>query len=166
MGKKLENLEEDYRALLVNYGDIIHNMNFRELVKWHLALKRKKSDLLGTIAISTNATLALGLVRYGQGLLIEDFEENPLIQAISEGWAVNMGVALFEREILNMIEGLINAGVGNDLFGSIIPRLVDRNYPIGVYKYDGEWIDIGLKVKQHNEKYPFIRFIIQELMRD
>ena len=158
----LEDLNESYDTLLVNYGDILHDIDLRELVRRHLALKSSYEDLLGTIAVSTNADLDFGAVMY-RGGLVERFEERPVIGRVAEGWGVNIGVAVLEKGIFAPIEGLRRAGGGLDLFGSVIPWIVKRGRRVGVYLYRGEWIDVGLKVKQHQEKYPFIRELIERL---
>ncbi|MDD1774519.1 MAG: NDP-sugar synthase [Methanobacterium sp.] len=122
-------------TFMVLSGDVISNMNFRQMQEFH-----KKKKALATLVL----TRVADPTHFGIAVLNEDQEivsylEKPEKDQIFSNIA-NTGVYILEPEIFNYfddIEGEI------DFSKDIFPRLIEEKAGIYGYVFDGYWNDIG-----------------------
>ncbi len=122
--KKIKKLDSNF---LVLNGDLLTNLSFKTFSERHL-----KNNAPATIAVCNRA------VKIDFGVVLND---NDIITGYSEKprlkYAVSMGIYAFNREILKYIP--------NKKFD--FPELVDKLIISGtnpkIYKFKGQWLDIG-----------------------
>ncbi|MAJ43837.1 MAG: nucleoside-diphosphate-sugar pyrophosphorylase [Candidatus Marinimicrobia bacterium] len=114
---------------LIMNGDVLTNLNFSELYKYHVenkniytisSFKRKHKNDYGVLKINDNGYLV-------------DFHEKPITEFI-----VSMGVYMANKEILNYIPE--NQAYG---FDHLMLDLIKRGKNASVKSFDGYWLDIG-----------------------
>ncbi|ARM76339.1 sugar phosphate nucleotidyltransferase [Acidianus manzaensis] len=113
--------------VLVIYGDIYSEVNYKELIDFHL-----KHDCKATMV----ATEVEDPRRYGV-LLTEDEKITEIIEKPKNPISnlINAGVYVFNKDILDLIHG-------ESISKSFIPKILEKGC-ISVYKYSGVWADIG-----------------------
>jgi len=114
---------------LVMNGDILTTIDYRELAEFH-----RTSGAIATIA-SYRKTLPieLGVLEVGEGGRLLRYIEKP-----THEFRVSMGVYIFDPSVRRYIE----PGVRLDL-PDLINRLLDAGQPPAVYRFEGQWLDIG-----------------------
>ena len=119
-------LEETF---LVANGDLLTNLDFSELVRFH---KENGAEL--TIASHvTRVKIDLGVLELDETGNLVNYIEKP-----EKTYAVSMGVYVYEPSVL----GLIQPGQYLD-FPTLVLRLLEQRRRIAVYRFDGMWLDIG-----------------------
>jgi mannose-1-phosphate guanylyltransferase len=133
----------DSTTLVMN-GDIITNLNIRNMIRFH---RRKKSNL--TIALTpVENPSSYGVVETNENNEVVRFLEKPSLDEISRERAnINAGVYLMEPSILEFMEENKVYSIERDIF----PKLVKNNF-YGYIEKDIYWLDIGTpeKYKQVN----------------
>jgi NDP-mannose synthase len=118
--------------LLMN-GDVLTDLDFRELVRAH-----KESGNLLTIAAHSRANqIDYGVIHLGEGdpygtSEVVCYEEKP-----QQTFFVSMGVYVLEPEALEFVPD------GRFDFPDLVSALVAANKRVGAYPYSGFWLDIG-----------------------
>jgi NDP-mannose synthase len=108
-------------------GDVLTNLDYRELVEFH----REREALL-TIAMQTKAVqVELGVIKQVGGL-VNDYVEKPLLD-----YHVSMGIYVYERRALDYLPP------GPCQFPELVLRLIARNQRVAAYLTDADWFDIG-----------------------
>jgi NDP-mannose synthase len=116
-------------AFLVMNGDVLTTLDYRDLVRYH-----REQDNVMTIATHERAIkVDYGLVHLDDRSRIRAFEEKPEIVS-----SVSMGIYVMEPVVLDYIP----EGRHFD-FPDLVYALLEAGLPIGGYRYEGLWFDIG-----------------------
>lgn len=125
-------------TFLVFNADIICNMDFIDLVKFH-----KSKSAAVTIAVTrVDNPSAYGVIEYDQNDYAISFTEKPEAGEIKSNY-INAGVYVIEPEILKKIPGDRPVSVERETF----PALLQKGSKVAVYKSCSYWMDIGTPEK-------------------
>jgi NDP-sugar pyrophosphorylase family protein len=125
--KLMSHLEENF---LVMNGDLLTDINYKDLYDRHMALGGK-----ATVATYTKKTkLQLGVLDADKDGRIVGFREKPVLEN-----KVSMGVYMFNRSIVDYIPADTYFG-----FDSLMYALIDKKDTAFSYPFDGRWFDIGM----------------------
>ncbi|MGH3072978.1 MAG: nucleotidyltransferase family protein [Gaiellaceae bacterium] len=124
----LARIEGGFERLLVMNGDLFTALDFAALVEQHVSSGAQAT--LGLLA--REVPIEFGVIRT-DGDRVVGFDEKPTIT-----YDVSMGVYVFERAVLE----LIPEGRHFD-FPELVLELLARSQPVGVYRSDAFWLDIG-----------------------
>lgn len=121
----IKNLEDEF---IVTNGDILTNLNYVELIEHH----RQSGKKVTICAYKKVVPISLGVLELKDGIL-KDYIEKP-----TYNFNVSMGIYVINREIVKNIPP-------NHYFDfpALIKKLISLSEPINVYKFEGEWYDIG-----------------------
>ena len=121
----IENLDEEF---IVTNGDILSALNFNDLVKCH----RESGKKVTICSYRKEVPISLGVLEL-DGDEVRDYIEKPTYE-----FNVSTGIYVLNRSVVDNIPK-------NQYFDfpSLIKKLISLNEPINVYKYEGEWFDIG-----------------------
>jgi NDP-sugar pyrophosphorylase family protein len=122
-------MEDLDSTFIVMNGDVLTTLDFADLVRFH----REHENLLTIATYHRSIKIDYGILRVDAGHRVEDFEEKPEIVS-----AVSMGVYVMEPEVLEHIP----AGEHFD-FPELVDALLDAGLPVGAYRHEGLWFDIG-----------------------
>jgi len=128
--KKIFN-EDD--TLLVYYGDILTNMNLKDLMSYH-----KKKDAMATVALASGFEVRVGLADIEEEGKIQRFIEKPKLEK-----PVSIGILVFDGAAFKHAQELIEERRTLDLMGDIIPYLIQKDKPVYGFVSDAFWYDIG-----------------------
>lgn len=120
-----ERLSETFLCL---NGDILTDLNIRELTAFHKARGGLLTVATATRAISTD----LGVIDLN-GDRITGFREKPVLHH-----TVSMGIYCMEPEILDHIPEKVPFG-----FDDLMYALLDKHIPVYAYPHQGLWMDLG-----------------------
>jgi NDP-mannose synthase len=123
----IENLDETF--LMMN-GDILTRLDFAELVGVH----RRSTDVLTLAAHRRVIDVNYGVlgVDVPGSQRVEAFHEKPQIPVL-----VSAGIYVLEPEVRDYVPN------GYFDFPDLVQRLLDIGLPVGLYEYDGFWLDLG-----------------------
>jgi mannose-1-phosphate guanylyltransferase len=120
-------------TLLVYYGDILTNMNLKELMSFH-----KEKDAIATVALASGFEVRVGLADVGEEGKIRGFIEKPKLEK-----PVSIGILVFEGIAFKYAQELVEEKRTLDLMGDIIPYLIQKGKPVYGFVSDAFWYDIG-----------------------
>jgi len=124
--KLINDLPEDF---LVMNGDILTNLKFRDLVKYH-----KGKDNIFTISSHLrDERIDYGVLEVNDNDYLCGFKEKPTM-----AYHVSMGIYMVNKKVLEFIPP--NTFYG---FDDLMQDLMKNNLPAGVRVHDGRWLDIG-----------------------
>ena len=125
--KLLKNLPEDF---LVMNGDLLTDLNFKDLFNYHL----NNNSGLTIATYCRDSKIDFGVIKSS------DFDKNVIefIEKPIYKFEVSMGVYVMNKKILNLIPNNIHFG-----FDDLIHYLINNKIQIKTYLYDGYWLDIG-----------------------
>jgi NDP-sugar pyrophosphorylase family protein len=119
-------LDENF---LVMNGDILTDLNYRELFEAH---RRKKA--IATIATyQRDVNIDFGVLEKDSERRIVAFREKPTCH-----FDVSMGVYIFSKKILDLVPKGAPFG-----FDQLMYALVEKKAKVFSYPHDGYWLDIG-----------------------
>ena len=122
--KLIKDLPEEFLAM---NGDIITNINYRNLFKFH---KKKKSDL--TICTKTmSSRVEYGIVKNDKNKYLSDFNEKPKFT-----YNINLGIYIINKKLIKKIEKSKNFG-----FDKLVKKI--PNNKVAVFNSKCKWFDIG-----------------------
>jgi NDP-sugar pyrophosphorylase family protein/flavin reductase (DIM6/NTAB) family NADH-FMN oxidoreductase RutF len=124
--KLVEDLDSTF---LVMNGDVLTELDYRDLISYH----QEHGNML-TIATRKRAIkVDYGILHLDVSQRVRDFEEKPEMTS-----SVSMGIYVMEPEVLNYIPD-------NEYFDfpHLVEALLEARQPIGAYRYGGLWFDIG-----------------------
>ena len=114
---------------LVMNGDLITNLNYRDIVVFH-----EQQEAVATIGTyQKNFKIDLGIIQNDGNFSIVDYIEKP-----THIFNVSMGIYVFSEKTLNYIE----KGKYLDL-PELVKRLLMHGQKAVSYPFDGYWLDIG-----------------------
>jgi len=121
----IQNLNEEF---IVMNGDILTSLNFNDLIEYH----RKMGNPVTICSYKKEIQLTLGVLDLA-GNTVRDYIEKPQYT-----FDVSMGIYAMNRKAVDHIPK-------NQYFDfpTLIKRLISVKEPISVYKFEGEWYDIG-----------------------
>lgn len=128
-------LDETFIAM---NGDVLTNLDYAELVRYH----QRHGNMLTIATHDRRIKIDYGVLHVQQlGMnghtqhRITEFQEKPEIVS-----TVSMGIYVMEPGILDYVP----EGQAFDL-PDLVQALLCANQPVGAFKYDGLWFDIGRK---------------------
>jgi mannose-1-phosphate guanylyltransferase len=120
--------------LIIYYGDILSNINLREMLDQH-----KDSEASATVALSKNYRVRVGTARVRDGVLI-NFNEKPMLkQPVSIGILILNGGLLEDLTLVSEKENKKKF----DIMGDVIPYLIESGQQVNAYISDCFWYDLG-----------------------
>lgn len=141
--KKTDHLYKD--TFLVLNADILCNMDYRELVKFHKA----KAAAVTIAVTSVSNPSDYGVIEYDGSDYAVSFTEKPAAREVKSNF-INAGVYVFEPDVLKEISAEKPVSVERDIF----PVLLSTGYKVAVYEGCKYWMDIGTPEKYlqtHND---------------
>jgi len=120
-------------TVLVYYGDILTNINLRDLLHFH---EKKASS--ATVALASGFTVRVGLADIDKDGKILGFVEKPKLEK-----PVSIGILALKGETLEDIEQLMKGKRTLDLMKDVIPYLIKVGKPVYGYLSNAFWYDVG-----------------------
>jgi NDP-sugar pyrophosphorylase family protein len=121
----ISDLDETF---LVMNGDLLTDLDYGQLVRWHV---EQKND--ATIGVyEKKVSIDLGVLERDGNNRIVDYKEKPTLT-----YEVSMGVYVFSKSILQYVPK------GHFDFPDLVLELIRRGRPIRGYRFQGLWLDIG-----------------------
>lgn len=117
-------------TFLMIYGDVLTELNFRDLVEFHQA-----RDCLATMALTSVEKTSEWGVASVQGSRVVDFVEKPRVKTKSH--LINAGVYVFNPEVFKYLSKA-SKRLEQDLF----PRL-SKERQVCAYPFEGFWQDVA-----------------------
>lgn len=148
--RHLEKYDFDY--VLILSGDQLYQMDFREMIDFHVA---QKGDItIATIPVSAKDAPGFGILKSNESSAIESFVEKPSEEELSEWrsevseqnknkgnhYLASMGIYVFNKGI---IRKMFEEDPGDDFGKDLIPNAIEKGYKTLSFQYDGYWTDIG-----------------------
>lgn len=126
----VEGLEETF---LVMNGDVLTTLDYRELIRYH----HEHGNALTIATRERPIKIDYGVLELaapnGNGSRIVGYREKPELRS-----TVSMGVYVLEPALLRYVP----AGRRFDV-PDLVQELLRHGEPVGAYRYDGLWFDIG-----------------------
>ena len=119
-------------TLLVYYGDILTNMDLKDLLRYH---RDKRS--WATVALASGFTVRVGLADLDDDGKIHGFVEKPTLEK-----PVSVGIIVLKGETLGDMELLKKEKRELDLMGDVISYLAKIGKPVYGYLSDAFWYDV------------------------
>ena len=124
--KRIADLPDDF---LVANGDILTDLDFRNMYEFHLQNKAKL-----TVAIQRRTNhVDYGVLDVDHEGQVTGFKEKP-----SYHLTVSMGIYVFSRSVLELVPDDRPFG-----FDDLMYLMLSRQEPVMTFAYDGYWLDIG-----------------------
>ena len=142
-------------TILVYYGDILSDINLKEMLKAH-----RSSGAATTIAVSMAYRLPVSIAKLNGDRVIE-FEEKPALRL-----PVGIGILAIESETLQHMANLHKKGHDLDLMRDFIPYLIKRGMFVKAYVTDAFWYDVGSLEKYEKLDHDDIEKRFAFLFRD
>ena len=116
-------------TFLVMNGDVLTELDYRDLIRYH----QEHGNMLTIATRSRAIKVDYGILHLDVMQRVRDFEEKPEITT-----PVSMGIYVMEPEVLEHIPE-------NQYFDfpHLVETMLEAGLPIGSYRYDGLWFDIG-----------------------
>jgi len=121
-----------FRNLLIYYGDILSDINLRELMDKHL-----KYNADSVLAVASRYQLPVGVVE-AEGDKVLKMVEKPWINIFA-----TIGILTLSIDALEKVSGLYGKYEELDIMTHIIPELIEDDGRVLVYRHDGYWYDVG-----------------------
>jgi mannose-1-phosphate guanylyltransferase len=143
-GGAIKNTEEFFDDTFIIFNaDILCDINMKEMIEFH-----KEKGAAVTIAVTqVENPSAYGVIEYNENLFAESFTEKPALAEIKSNY-INAGIYIFEPKVLDEIPGMQVVSLERETF----PLLLEKGYPIAVYRSDAYWIDIGT-IEKYNQAH-------------
>jgi NDP-sugar pyrophosphorylase family protein len=116
-------------TFLVMNGDVLTTLDFGAIVRYH----REQGNALTIATHDRSIKIDYGILTVDTANRVGAFEEKPEIVS-----AVSMGIYVMEPEVLEYIPNESHFD-----FPDLVGALLEADMPIGAFRYDGLWFDIG-----------------------
>jgi len=141
----------DYDYILILSGDQLYQMDFREMLNFHI---ENKGDItIATIPVNEKDAPGFGILKSDEQNNITAFIEKPgkdilpqwssdvdeVSKTQGKNYLASMGIYIFTKSILTKI---FDENKGDDFGKEVIPESIG-NYNTLSYQYNGYWTDIG-----------------------
>jgi len=122
----VDGLDETFIAM---NGDVLTTLDYRDLVEHH----RRAGNVLTIATKERSIRIDYGMLHVDVMSRVQSFEEKPEITS-----AVSMGIYVMEPSVLDYIpsDGYFD-------FPDLVRALLAAGEPVGAYRHDGLWFDIG-----------------------
>lgn len=126
--------------VLILSGDHIYTMDYEPMISFHM--DHQADVTVGTIRVPIEEASRFGVLAANNRYRVTSFVEKP---ANPPSNLVNMGVYLFNRELLDKVlwEDRQNPDSSHDFGKDIIPNLIKSKARIYAFPYTGYWMDVG-----------------------
>jgi len=127
--RKVDGLNDSF--ILMN-GDVLTTLDYKDLVRQH----RRSRNLLTIATMDRPVRIDYGVLELGQNgsrNRVKAFIEKPEMTS-----TVSMGIYVLEPEVFAYIP---ESGYFD--FPDLVRTLLDNGEPVGAYRFDGLWFDIG-----------------------
>jgi mannose-1-phosphate guanylyltransferase len=119
-------------TLLVYYGDILTNMDLKDLLRYH-----RDKRAWATVALASGFTVRVGLADLDENGKIHGFVEKPTLEK-----PVSVGIIVLKGETFGDMELLKKEKRDLDLMGDVIPYLIKVDKPVYGYVSKAFWYDV------------------------
>lgn len=121
-------------TLIIYYGDIVSNIDLREMLRKH-----NETDATATIALASAFKINEGVATI-EGTWITDFKEKPQLET-----PVSIGILILDGSVISEMEKLNEQGQHEsfDLMGDVVQYMVDKREKVAAYVTDAFWYDVG-----------------------
>ena len=121
-------------TLVIYYGDIVSNIDLKEMYTQHL-----QTNADTTLGLATSFKVNVGVAGI-KGQWVKTFEEKPALES-----PVTIGVLTMSGTLLPLIEKLHEEHdyKSFDIMGHVIQHLVETGGNVGAYLTDAFWYDVG-----------------------
>lgn len=144
LGKKAFSMDD---TLLIYYGDILTNLNLRELVDRHVS-----EGAAATLALSPRYQLPVGVAEVSGGRVTE-MREKPFIPI-----NVTIGILVLEA-------GLLRYGMGlSDIMSDLIPAVIRSGEKVSAHISECFWYDVGSTEKYEKLSNEVVDRYLSEIM--
>lgn len=126
--------------ILILSGDHIYKSNYDAMIAFH---RDHAADVtIASIRVPIEEASRFGILEVGDNYRITNFIEKP---PQPQSNLVNMGVYLFNTDILNSIlwEDAQRIESSHDFGKDILPKLVSERKRVFAYPFTGYWVDVG-----------------------
>ena len=144
-------LRHDFDYALILSGDQLYQMDFKQMIKKHIASNAKIS--IATLPVNAKDATSFGILKTDENDQITSFIEKPTTDLLPDwtsevsesmkkegrNYLASMGIYIFNRDLL--IELMSNPET-IDFGKEIIPQSIHKHKTLS-YQYEGYWTDIG-----------------------
>jgi len=145
--------QQDFSHVLILSGDQLYQMDFQEMIDNHV--KRKADISIATIPVNAKEATEFGILKKGEGGIIEAFIEKPNAELLSDwvsdtgeamqtqgrNYLASMGIYIFGRQVLfDLLQEEVKDAT--DFGKEIIPYSISKHNVVS-FQYEGYWTDIG-----------------------
>lgn len=126
--------------VLILSGDHIYKMNYDAMLKHH---KQMGADCtIAVLEVSKQDASRFGIMSCDEDGFVFEFEEKPKNPKTN---LASMGIYIFNRKILKQLlaEDARNSKSRNDFGQDIIPKMLEKNFRLLTYNFNGYWKDVG-----------------------
>ncbi|MEG0397966.1 MAG: sugar phosphate nucleotidyltransferase, partial [Cetobacterium sp.] len=125
--------------VLILSGDHIYKMDYSKMLNFH---KRKNSDAtIAVLEVPLKEASRFGIMNTDSEGKIYEFEEKP---TVPKSTLASMGIYIFNWKALKklLIEDEAEKKSENDFGKNIIPKMIEKNYSLNAYNFEGYWKDV------------------------
>ncbi|MBR5060448.1 MAG: glucose-1-phosphate adenylyltransferase [Clostridia bacterium] len=132
--------EYDPEYLLILSGDHIYKMDYREMLRKHIA--ENAAATIGVISVPLKEASRFGIMNTDGTDRIVEFEEKP---KHPKSDLASMGIYIFNYRLLKQYleEDAKDPDSSYDFGKNIIPKMLGKGETMIAYKFDGYWKDVG-----------------------
>jgi NDP-mannose synthase len=124
--RAIDGLDETF---LVMNGDIVTDLDFGALVRFHL----EQAAALTIATMAKDVPISLGVIEHDD-LRVTGYVEKPTLS-----YDVSMGVYVYEPRVLDLMPS------GHFDFPDVVHLLLEQGEPVTSYPFSGTWFDIGTR---------------------
>ena len=126
--------------VLLLSGDHIYTMDYDAMIAFHI--DHHADVTVATIRVPIEEAPRFGILATTENYRVKSFVEKP---ANPPGTLANMGVYLFNRDVLNRVlwEDHEEESSAHDFGKNIIPKLIRSKAQVFAFPYTGYWMDVG-----------------------
>ncbi len=128
------------KNVLILSGDHIYNMDYWKIIQYH---EEKNADLtIATRNVPREEACRFGIMTVNDDNKIVQFQEKP---AEPNSTLASMGVYVFRADILfdRLQRDAKDPVSKHDFGGNIIPEMIEEQFRVYNYVFDGYWRDVG-----------------------
>jgi mannose-1-phosphate guanylyltransferase len=120
-------------TLLVYYGDILTDMNLREMLRYHITQRAS-----ATVALASGFAVRVGVAEIDCEGKIKGFVEKPTLEK-----PVSIGVLALDGKVLGLMSRLVRKEPDLDLMRDVVPHLIEMSKPVYGHLAKSFWYDVG-----------------------
>jgi len=129
------------QTFLVMNADILSNLNFKNMVKFH----KKSKNILTMAACEKETKINYGVIQINGNKELISMQEKPTLDFL-----VNMGIYVLEPEVLKFVSK--NKKLD---FPDLVKRVLQKKKKVGVYLNNNNWFDVGNHFEFNEANYSF-----------